>query len=450
MLQYAIDKKSIAAEDARWLSNLEHDLVDELQWQVGNKGRGFVLTHNVTVQERKDGEPFLLFTTDANFGIKNSNAISGDIKEWLEEHIDYEPAGVALSVNLSFQAKADDPKPKKSDDGLATFVPETTRYTFDQIILPDETRKQILDALGAVEHRELVYDTWGFGKCDKSPNSILSFYGPPGTGKTMCAHAIAAHLGKPLLAFNYADIESKYVGEAAKNLKKAFETATELGAIMFFDEADSFLGKRIGNVEHGSEQALNSQRSQMLIYLEQFKGVVIFATNLQSNVDKAFESRILAHIKIDRPNREARADIISKHLPPRLPLAAPLTPDDLLRAADAIDGLTGREIKQGIKALLFRKAAEEGADAIFTADDIVNAMAAKKKETDDLANQEQERIKAEKEKKKQKILESMKRSADERVEFLDKMTVEELQAAIDRRPEVEARQKAEAEAEQSE
>lgn len=209
--------------------------------------------------------------------------------------------------------------------------------------------------------------------------------------------------------------------------------------------ADSFLGKRISNVSQGAEQSINSQRSQMLIYLEEFKGVVIFATNLQSNVDKAFESRILAHIKLDLPSREARADIIKGLIPAGSPLALPLTADDLLRAADAIEGLAGREIKQAVKTLLFRKAAEDGDKAVFSADDFVEAMAAKKKEVDELANEEAARKKAENEKKKQKIKESMQRNAQEKIEYLDGMTVEDLQAAIDRRPEVEARKKAEQE-----
>lgn len=73
---------------------------------------------------------------------------------------------------------------------------------------------------------------------------------------------------------------------------------------MFFDEADSFLGKRIQNVNQSADQALNSLRSQMLILLEEHSGVVIFATNLVSNFDKAFQSRILKHIKFDLPNEE--------------------------------------------------------------------------------------------------------------------------------------------------
>lgn len=449
-MNYSIDKSKLAPEDLRWLSNFEYDFLDKVQKLLNGKFSSLAVTPDLAVVERKKGEPFLCLDSNASFGVPDSLTLNMKIQGVLDALTkDYQPASAALRVKLSYRSKEGGeaaPNAKKADDGLASFAPETPRYTFDQIIIPDETRKRIMDALSVVEHRELVYDTWGFAKCDKSPNSILSFYGPPGTGKTMCAHAIAAHLGKPLLAFNYADIESKYVGDAAKNLKKAFETATKLGAIMFFDEADSFLGKRISNVSQGAEQSINSQRSQMLIYLEEFKGVVIFATNLQSNVDKAFESRILAHIKLDLPSREARADIIKGLIPVGLPLAAPLTADDLLRAADAIDGLAGREIKQAVKTLLFRKAAEDGDKAVFSADDLVEAMAAKKKEVDELANEEAARKKAENEKKKQKIKESMQRNAQEKIEYLDGMTVEDLQAAIDRRPAVEARKKAEQEA----
>ena len=109
------------------------------------------------------------------------------------------------------------------------------------------------------------------------------------------------------------------MGDSAKNLMNAFNTAKEHNCVLFFDEADSFLGKRIQNVTQGADQALNSLRSQMLILLEEFEGVVIFATNLVSNFDQAFESRILKHIKFALPNEEARAVIINKMIPEHLP-----------------------------------------------------------------------------------------------------------------------------------
>ena len=210
----------------------------------------------------------------------------------------------------------------------------------------------------------------------------------------MCSHAIAKMLGKPLLALNYSEIESKYVGDAAKNLKKAFDTATELEAVMFFDEADSFLGKRIENVSHGSDQALNSLRSQMLILLEEFEGVVLFATNLVTNFDKAFESRILDHIKLELPNREARAAIIEKMLPSKMPLDHRFTQNELLEASDLIEGFAGREIKNAILTMLLDKASQNLSNPIFTLEDLKVALTKKKEQIEKLKAEENDRRKA--------------------------------------------------------
>ena len=186
-MNYLIDKSKLVSDDVRWFSNLEHDFLAEAQKLLNaRKSLNLIITPTLSVVERKKGEPFLKFVSDASFNIPGSLDLNLCLKEWFEKRIDYEPSNVSFSVNLSFRVKEDDGKQgKAADDGLSTFIPETPRHTFDQIIIPDETRKQIMDSLSVVVHRDLVYNTWGFGKCDKSPNSILSFYGPPGTGKTM-------------------------------------------------------------------------------------------------------------------------------------------------------------------------------------------------------------------------------------------------------------------------
>lgn len=442
-MNYEIDKKSLTSEQRVWLDNLNTGLMAELQRSVNVYGRSTLsLVPTVAVTVRKAGEAFLKIESNASFSISGSLAVGADAKKWLEAHTEADPDGFALRVKLSFAAK-EAPAPRRKDaddDKRPDFVPVKPRYTFDQIIIPDDTRRQIMDALAVVRHRELVYDTWGFSQCDPTPNSILSFYGPPGTGKTMCAHAIAAYLQKPLLAFNYAEIESKYVGEAAKNLKKAFATATEMDAVMFFDEADSFLGKRVENVQSGNDQSLNSQRSQMLILLEEFRGVVIFATNLQTNFDKAFESRILAHIKLDLPNREARAAILRGLMPERLPLAAPMTDDDLLAVSDKMEGLAGREIKQAVKQLLFRKAAEDGAEARISADDLTAAMEAKVTEKSNLEAEAEANKQRERERKEKAVMEGFKRDAERKRKYLDSMSLESLQEAVKRKEEAKAKE----------
>lgn len=239
---------------------------------------------------------------------------------------------------------------KKDDaDAAPTFRPQEPRHSLDRVILPPEVKEDIRVSLSLIAHQKRIYDDWGFAEVDDRPKLILNFYGPPGTGKTMVSHAVARELGKKILAVNYAEVESKYVGDAPKNLLKAFEAATRERAVLFFDEADSFLGKRITDVHNSSDQAINSLRSQMLILLEDFDGVVIFATNLAKNYDKAFDSRILKHIYFELPNRENREQIISLMIPSKVPLAADIDRKALCaQLAEISEGFSGREIKNAI------------------------------------------------------------------------------------------------------
>ena len=259
---------------------------------------------------------------------------------------------------------------EKKDDAAAapTFRPQEPRHSLDRVILPPEVKEDIRVSLSLIAHQKRIYDDWGFAEVDDRPKLILNFYGPPGTGKTMVSHAVARELGKKILAVNYAEVESKYVGDAPKNLLKAFEAATRDKAVLFFDEADSFLGKRITDVHNSSDQAINSLRSQMLILLEDFDGVVIFATNLAKNYDKAFDSRILKHIYFELPNRENREQIISLMIPSKVPLAADIDRKALCgQLAEISEGFSGREIKNAVLeslSLAVRKGEETiGTDA---------------------------------------------------------------------------------------
>ena len=110
---------------------------------------------------------------------------------------------------------------------------------------------------------------------------ILNFYGKAGTGKSMAAEAVAKALGKKIYHINYSELESKYVGETPKNIRKAFECATRDDAMLIFDEADSFLGKRLTSVTQSADYGVNITRSVLLMELEKFAGVVVFTTNLK-------------------------------------------------------------------------------------------------------------------------------------------------------------------------
>lgn len=262
----------------------------------------------------------------------------------------------------------------KNEDSKAEFFPQKPYYKFAQMVLSDSLRTKIEEAMSLVENKDLIYNVWGFSEIDPCPKAVLDFHGKPGTGKTMCAHAIADSLGKKVLIMNVAEIESKYVGEAPKNLQKAFETASKENCVLFFDEADSFLGKRISNVQQGAEQEINSLRSQMLTLLESHDGLVIFATNLVENYDQAFNSRILYHLEFELPNLEQRAEIIRKKIPSKLPLQQPFTDQDFLALAALCENWGGREIKNAVLEGITAKAKTDKGDAVFTLDDFKKAF----------------------------------------------------------------------------
>ena len=142
---------------------------------------------------------------------------------------------------------------------------------------------------------------------------------------------------------SYADIESKFHGEGPKNLKAIFKVAEENESLLFIDEADSLLSKRLTSVSSGSEQAINSMRSQLLMCLEQFKGIAVFATNLIENYDKAFETRV-RHIQFYLPEFNERLKIWSSHLPDDLPVE----PDIDLSQLAQIDNICGRDIREAV------------------------------------------------------------------------------------------------------
>lgn len=229
---------------------------------------------------------------------------------------------------------------ESSKDSL--FTSYEPKWNFDDVYIDDNQIAQILSAVAMVKHREKLFDEWGLEQTLKMGRSmILNFYGPPGTGKSMMAEAVAQYLGKKVCLVNYAQLESKFVGETPKNISRVFDNAKEEDAVLIFDEADSFLGKRLTNISQSADYGVNITRSVMLIELEKFDGIVIFTTNLISNYDDAFKRRILANVEFKLPDEAGRSKIWSKHIPDKLPLYD-ISVEQL---ASRYSNITGADIK---------------------------------------------------------------------------------------------------------
>ncbi|MBP7688690.1 MAG: ATP-binding protein [Thermoflexales bacterium] len=261
---------------------------------------------------------------------------------------------------------------------LAMFVVEQPRRRLQDLVIGDNTRQQINALLTKIKYQHVLYEDFGLGEIDPyGGRTAINLYGPPGTGKSFAAEAIAHELGRGLIRANYAEIESKYVGETAKNIKAAFQKARETQALLFFDEADSILGRRLTNITQSTDHAVNVSRSVMLLELDRFSGVTVFATNLASNYDTAFIRRILGHIEMPLPNADARLQLWRYHIPGRLPVQ--LIPTDWDRLVAETEGLAGGDILNIVMSAASAALDREGPTCRITLADFLHAIAASKR-----------------------------------------------------------------------
>ncbi len=222
---------------------------------------------------------------------------------------------------------------------MEIFVPEEPNRCFNDLILSSSVKKRLEAALNRIQFHDELYHKWNLKSVDpRGTRTAINFFGLPGTGKTFCAEAIAHYLKKKIIKVNYAEIESKYVGETPKNITAAFKKAKETDSVLFFDEADSILGKRLTNVTQSADHGVNVSRSVMLLQLDKFDGVVIFASNLAKNYDDAFVRRILAHIEFELPGRECRVKLWNYLLPKEVPLAEDVNSEWLADESNALSG----------------------------------------------------------------------------------------------------------------
>lgn len=260
---------------------------------------------------------------------------------------------------------------------LEMFTVETPLREFKNLILPDATIRQLKNMLTKIKYQHVLYDDFGLKDIDPyGGRTAINLYGPPGTGKSFTAEAIAHELEMGIIRANYAEIESKYVGETAKNIKAAFQKARETGALLFFDEADSILGQRLTNVRQSTDHAVNVSRSVMLLELDRFSGVTVFATNLASNYDTAFVRRILGHIEMPLPDAERRAKLWAYHIPGRMPVQ--LGEQDWDRIVSESEGLSGGDILNIVINAASSALDREGPDCTIVLEDFLAAIHASK------------------------------------------------------------------------
>lgn len=193
------------------------------------------------------------------------------------------------------------------------FVEDEPKWKLEQIILSEKVRETILDVITFCKNKDRLIEEWGLNNFLKGNSSIgINLYGEPGTGKSITAEAVAMALGKKIIRVDYSELQDSKWGQTEKNLSQLFKTAEINGSVIFLDEADGLLGKRM--TSGSNSNAANEIKSHLLTLVDRSNVIVIYATNLFKNFDRAFFRRILYHVKYPLPTTEELIDLWKFHL----------------------------------------------------------------------------------------------------------------------------------------
>ena len=231
--------------------------------------------------------------------------------------VDAEWRGLRLDADHVWNAARR--QPEHALGRLAALV--TPSFALDDLVLTEKVQAQLAELVAHVALQHVVLDEWGFrSRMPRGQGVAALFAGPPGTGKTMAAEAIANELRQDLYRIDLSAVVSKYVGETEKNLAVAFEEAERASAVLFFDEADALFGKRT-EVRDAHDRYANLEVNYLLQRVETFTGLVILASNRQSELDEAFLRRLRFTIRFELPDAALRRELWRRAFPPEARVA---------------------------------------------------------------------------------------------------------------------------------
>jgi len=159
----------------------------------------------------------------------------------------------------------------------------------------------------------MVQNAAKFAEKNKGTESGIRmlFYGLSGTGKTELARYISEKLDKQILLKRASDIFGMYVGQNEQNIRDAFAEAETSGAVLLFDEADSFFQDR--NKAHRGWEI--SMVNEFLTQMEEFSGILICTTNLRKIMDPAMQRRFHMLVEFKPMKFEGIKTMMERYFP---------------------------------------------------------------------------------------------------------------------------------------
>lgn len=183
------------------------------------------------------------------------------------------------------------------------------------------------------------------------PKGIL-LLGVPGCGKSMCAKAVAAEWGLPLLKLDPANLYDKYIGDSEKNFKRALQTAERMApVILWIDELEKAFAQGGDESDGGVSRRVFGS---FLAWLQERRGdvFVVATSNDVSRLPPEFirKGRFDEVFFVDLPTPAVRQSIFDIHLARRKQQSRTF---DLQALASATEGFSGAEIEETVVAGLF-------------------------------------------------------------------------------------------------
>ncbi|WP_395740372.1 ATP-binding protein [Prosthecobacter sp.] len=211
-----------------------------------------------------------------------------------------------------------------------------THLTWDDLVLTPDVMAQVVEINSWAKHGRTLLDEWGLGRRISTGYKVL-FHGPPGTGKTLTACLLGQSQGVDVCRVDLSQVVSKYIGETEKNLAGVFDQATDKNWILFFDEADALFGQRTQTPQSNDCDA-NLGVACLLQRVEDFPGLVIFASHSRANLAPAFSRRLQGSIYFAPPDRTQRRRLWESAFPPGLTLEPEVQLEDLAREYEVTGG----------------------------------------------------------------------------------------------------------------
>ncbi len=183
-----------------------------------------------------------------------------------------------------------------------------------------------------------------------APKGILLF-GVQGCGKSLCAKAVAAEWGLPLVRLDPSNLYQKYVGESEKNLKRAIETAEAMAPIvLWIDEIEKAFGQA-----HGQDGGVSSRIFGTLLSWMQDKQAEVFVIATSNNISELppelmRKGRFDEIFFVDLPKAHIRRQILELHIRRR---GHALDALDLDRLSELTEGFSGAELEQAVVSSLY-------------------------------------------------------------------------------------------------